>query len=118
MPRGDGTGPSGMGPMTGRAAGYCAGFSIPGFANPVGRMGLGRGRGRGRRNMFYATGLTGWQRAAMGGPAFGAPGPYAEAVDPAAADEQELGALKSQAEHLQATLDTINRRIQEMAART
>ncbi|NLG67487.1 MAG: DUF5320 domain-containing protein, partial [Actinobacteria bacterium] len=25
MPRGDGTGPEGMGPMTGRGAGYCAG---------------------------------------------------------------------------------------------
>jgi len=34
MPRGDGTGPAGMGPMTGRAAGYCAGNSGPGFTNP------------------------------------------------------------------------------------
>ncbi len=46
MPRGDGTGPMGLGPMTGRAAGYCAGFSAPGFINPMGgRLGLGRGRG-------------------------------------------------------------------------
>ena len=35
MPFGDGTGPRGMGPMTGRGAGYCAGFGRPGFANPV-----------------------------------------------------------------------------------
>ena len=35
MPFGDGTGPLGMGPMTGRAAGFCAGFGQPGFANPV-----------------------------------------------------------------------------------
>ena len=34
MPRGDGTGPDGMGSMTGRAVGYCAGYSVPGFANP------------------------------------------------------------------------------------
>ncbi|MGI6097596.1 MAG: DUF5320 domain-containing protein, partial [Dethiobacteria bacterium] len=27
MPRGDGSGPAGMGPMTGRAAGYCAGYA-------------------------------------------------------------------------------------------
>ncbi len=27
--------------------------------------------GRGRRNQYYATGFTGWQRAAMGYPAFG-----------------------------------------------
>jgi hypothetical protein len=36
MPRGDGTGPAGMGPMTGRAAGYCAGYGVPGYTNPVG----------------------------------------------------------------------------------
>ena len=36
MPRGDGTGPAGMGPMTGRAAGYCAGYPVPGYMNPVG----------------------------------------------------------------------------------
>jgi len=35
MPFGDGTGPGGMGPMTGRAAGFCAGFSVPGYMNPV-----------------------------------------------------------------------------------
>ncbi|MFA6713901.1 MAG: DUF5320 domain-containing protein [Victivallales bacterium] len=63
MPRGDGTGPTGAGPMTGRAAGYCAGFSTPGFANFAGYgrggrgMGMGRavrGRGLGLRNRFYA----------------------------------------------------------------
>lgn len=31
MPFGDGTGPLGLGPMTGRAAGFCAGFGRPGF---------------------------------------------------------------------------------------
>ena len=35
MPFGDGTGPMGLGPMTGRGAGFCAGFGSPGFANPV-----------------------------------------------------------------------------------
>ena len=35
MPRGDRTGPMGMGPMTGRAAGYCAGYGVPGYANPT-----------------------------------------------------------------------------------
>ena len=37
MPRGDGTGPAGMGPMTGRAAGFCAGFPVPGYMNSVTR---------------------------------------------------------------------------------
>lgn len=44
MPFGDGTGPRGMGPMTGRGAGYCAGFGRPGFANPIlGRRWFGFG---------------------------------------------------------------------------
>ena len=36
MPFGDGTGPAGAGPMTGRATGFCAGFPVPGYMNPVG----------------------------------------------------------------------------------
>jgi len=36
----------GMGPMTGRGAGFCADFAVLGYANPVGyRFGFGRGRG-------------------------------------------------------------------------
>ncbi|MCD6153487.1 MAG: DUF5320 domain-containing protein [Syntrophobacterales bacterium] len=35
MPWGDRTGPMGYGPMTGRGAGYCAGYQMPGFANPT-----------------------------------------------------------------------------------
>ena len=51
MPFGDGTGPRGLGPMTGRGAGYCAGYGQPGFASPMPRrgwFGLGWGRGMGR----------------------------------------------------------------------
>jgi len=41
MPFGDGTGPAGMGPMTGRAAGFCAGYPVPGYMNAaVGRAGF------------------------------------------------------------------------------
>jgi hypothetical protein len=32
MPFGDGTGPMGLGPMTGRRTGFCASFGMPGFA--------------------------------------------------------------------------------------
>lgn len=55
MPRGDGTGPNGQGPMTGRGIGYCAGFNAPGFMSPgfgrglALRRGFGRGMGRGFR---------------------------------------------------------------------
>jgi len=40
MPFGDGTGPRGMGPMKGRAAGFCAGYAVPGYMNPVGARGF------------------------------------------------------------------------------
>ncbi len=43
MPRGDGTGPNGLGPRTGRGLGYCNGYNSPGFT----RGGFGRGYGRG-----------------------------------------------------------------------
>lgn len=52
MPRGDRRGPNGMGPMTGRGLGYCAGYDAPGFspdAPPRGGAGYGRGYGFGRR---------------------------------------------------------------------
>jgi len=53
MPQGDGTGPRGQGPMTGRGMGYCAGFAVPGCMNTgFGRgRGLRRGFGRGFRGM-------------------------------------------------------------------
>ncbi|WP_428830927.1 DUF5320 domain-containing protein [Dehalobacterium formicoaceticum] len=57
VPRGDGTGPTGMGPLTGRSAGYCAGFKIPGFMNPSFGRGMGLGQGRGFRRMFWLAGM-------------------------------------------------------------
>ncbi len=57
MPRGDGTGPAGMGPMTGRGAGFCAGFRVPGFLNSSPGRGLGFGRGRGYRRILWVAGL-------------------------------------------------------------
>ena len=57
MPRGDGTGPAGMRSMTGRGAGFCAGFRVPGFLNSSPGWGLGFGRGRGYRRMLWAAGV-------------------------------------------------------------
>jgi hypothetical protein len=51
MPRGDGSGPSGMGPMTGRGMGYCTGNSVPGYAN-YGRGSFGAGFGSGFRRGY------------------------------------------------------------------
>ena len=125
MPRGDGTGPAGMGPMTGRAAGYCAGYSVPGYTNPIGGRGGfwgrggGFGGGRGRRNWYYATGRPGWVRAAQGMPAWGDPGveyapPYAGGYPTEPDAKQEKQALKQQAEYLQQSLDDVKKRIEQI----
>ena len=128
MPRGDGTGPMGMGPMTGRAAGYCAGYGVPGYMNPTpgwgfgmgyGRpwcfwgRGLGRGGGRGWRHWYYATGLPGWMR--YGWMPYGGLVPYQyQKPDP----EMEKQVLKTQAENLQAELDAIKKRLSEIETET
>ena len=52
MPFGDGTGPRGMGAMTGRGAGYCAGFGQPGFANSIPGRRFGFGRRRAYRHPY------------------------------------------------------------------
>ncbi|MGA1866889.1 MAG: DUF5320 family protein, partial [Thermoplasmatota archaeon] len=45
MPWGDGTGPWGRGPMTGRRLGYCGGYYHPGYDGP-GKRGFRRARTR------------------------------------------------------------------------
>ena len=115
MPAGDRTGPWGAGPMTGRGAGYCAGYPIPGYMNPIGvgfgrGFGRGRGGGRGYRHRFYATGLPGW----AGGYWAMAPGvPYGSAFGTPAAHE-ELEVLKSQAKYFESALEDIKKRMQEL----
>ncbi|MBN1420614.1 MAG: DUF5320 domain-containing protein [Planctomycetes bacterium] len=124
MPWGDRTGPMGMGPMTGRGAGYCAGYGVPGYMNPIpGRgfgMGFGRGRGfggggRGWRHRFYATGLPGWARFGYGVPAYGAPG-YAPPVYGAPTPEAEREFLEGQVESLQSSLAGLKARLDELSA--
>jgi hypothetical protein len=48
MPKGDRTGPMGTGAMSGRAAGFCAGFDTPGYAHPTPAGGAGMRAGRRR----------------------------------------------------------------------
>ena len=94
-------GPAGMGPMTGRAAGYCAGYPTPGYMNPVGgRFGGGFGRGRGRFGGFpYASPYMGMQYGSYGAP-------YSE--------EQEKEDLQSQVKIMEDQLAAINKRIAEI----
>ncbi len=57
MPRRDGTGPMGIGPMTGRGTGFCAGFRTSGFLNSFSGGGSGFSRGQGYRRSLCFSGL-------------------------------------------------------------
>ena len=89
MPGRDGTGPMGYGPLTGGRRGSCAGAAP--FA--------GRGGGRGPRNQFYATGLTGWQRAAQAETSVAAP--IGDSPDPFARLEEKLARVLERLERLE-----------------
>lgn len=123
MPGGDHTGPLGQGPRTGRAAGYCAGYDMPGYMNPVPGSGLGRGRGggwggggRGWRHRYYATGLTGWQRGGRGRGWRAFP-PYPVAYDaPPPTREQEVSMLQEDLRCLEQSAEQLRRRIEELDA--
>lgn len=114
MPRGDRTGPAGLGPMTGRGGGYCVGSGMPDFNRAGGggfwgrvwgsESGPGRG-GRGFCRWFFGAGLPAWRCFAGRGASF-------EVPDPAT----EKRSLEDQAETLQFELDRIKKRIQEMEA--
>ncbi len=96
MPRGDRSGPDGMGPMTGRALGYCSGYDSPGFTRAAfgRRGGFGRGFGRGmefarRPGRFYD--------------------PY-----PRYSEADELQILKEESKRLSEDLESIKARIKEI----
>ncbi len=120
MPRGDGTGPAGQGPMTGRAAGYCAGNSAPGYANPLPRMGMGLGRGRGfGRGLGVGRGF-GWRRMAF---AQVAPVDNVVPVYPAQQPtkeqekqylENEVKAIEVEENSLKQELETVKKRLNEL----
>jgi len=114
MPLGDRTGPRGMGPMTGRAAGYCAGYSVPGYMNPGPGRGFGFGRGLGRG---FGRGF-GWRRAGYAyGANYGYAAPYSvypERIPP----EQEASMLAEQAKALGNELEAVKKRIKELEAET
>ena len=95
MPAGDRTGPNGMGSMTGRGAGVCAGFAAPGYMNsgPAARCGRGRGFGRGQ----------GFGRAAN----WGSTVPFAA---------PSVDVLKAHSEQLEAQLKAVREQIQTLSS--
>ena len=125
MPRGDRTGPWGEGPMTGRGAGYCAGYNMPGYANPIGGRGFGRGFGRGQGfgrgfGRGYGRGMgRGFGRGyGYYGPDNYPPEPYYPGAAPVyrePAPEEEKVYLENLVKGMETELGDIKTRIKELA---
>jgi hypothetical protein len=108
MPFGDGTGPMGLGSRTGRGAGYCSGYSVPGYMNPIpgrglgfgfgGPRGFGRGRGKGF-GRFYGGGGYPYMDY-----------PYLSNITP----QNQVEILKSQVKAMQEEVDAINQQIKDI----
>ena len=109
MPLGDRTGPSGMGPGTGRAAGYCYGYNAPGY-------GMGGGRGMGRRGgskFGFGRGMR--MGMGMGRPFTGQPfTPGYGYGMPAMSREEEIRILRAQLDQMGAARKEIEKRIEEI----
>jgi len=104
MTAGNGTGPMGMGPRTGRAAGFCAGFGKPGFMNRRFSYGWAGGRG------FCGRGGGRWWTST---PDYGAP---AINASPAAGTVDEISMLKRQAKYLEGMLENIKKRLDALTS--
>lgn len=127
MPLGDRTGPTGMGPGTGRAIGYCQGFDSPGYNRGPGR-GMGRGgrsgygRGMGRGQGFMAgrgqDSMTGRGRDFMParGRGFSRQGFTSgyPAEMPAMNKDEQIRILKSHMEYLSNEQKNIEKRLNEL----
>ncbi len=108
MPSGDKTGPRGLGSMTGRGLGYCAGYNSPGYTKSSG-MGFGRGWWRGRgvgygRGFGYGRG-GGWgYRGPIYAPVYT---PYLSGIIPKITSENQLSMLKQEKDYLETELNNI-----------
>jgi len=96
MPGFDGTGPRGMGPMTGGGRGFCIPWGIGAASHPYGAF----------QGMAYGYPYYG------AGPAV----PGAVPFSPPMTREQELDFLKNQAQAMRGQLEQIQSRIQQLGS--
>ncbi len=117
MPGLDGTGPRGMGPMTGGGWGFCSPW---GYGRGFSRgFGLGRGYRFGWRMPYGGAGQWWGYEPPYGYPyaggapyGYGGAGPYA----PQMTKEEELDLLKNQAQEARGQLEQIEARIKDLEA--
>ena len=101
--------------MTGRGAGFCAGYGVPGYTNRgygSGGAVFGGHGGRGRRNRFFATDGAGRPYFAgnpiPGGMTFTAP---------PETPRNEMDVLKGQAQYLEKGLKELQARMEALASK-
>lgn len=112
MPGFDRTGPMGAGPMTGGARGRCNPATTGNIATFAG--GYGYGRGLGLRRGFRGGYGPGAGRGRGVGRGYGRIPPLADpaySMDPAS----EMDMLKADADYLRRSLETIDKRMEELA---
>jgi hypothetical protein len=109
MPGFDGTGPEGMGPMTGWGRGLCGPYGGRGSRRSFGPWSGWGGRGRGWRHRYWATGMPGWGRMY--------PPPWGGYSGPAYSHEDELAVLKEEAAWLNEELNAVEERLRELESR-
>ena len=121
MPGFDGTGPRGMGPMTGGGRGFCGPWGVGrgyGFGRGMPYPGIGQGAGYGMPYGYPYGGAAPYGYA--GSPAGTMPGvssmpyPGGDPYAPQMTREQELDFLRSQAETIKGQLEQISGRIKEL----
>lgn len=100
MPGFDGTGPMGMGPMTGGGRGFCSPLGIGAISRPYGRF---QGRGYGYRHWRYGYPYYGAVPAAV---------PFVSSM----ARGQELYFLKNQAQAMKSQLEQMEARIEQLGS--
>ena len=97
--------------MTGRRAGYCAGYDRPGYANPIGGRGFGRGFGRG-----MGRGRGPGRGFGYYGPVFEPPDyPRAVPVYREPSPDEEKKFLENLVKDLEAELEDVKARMKELA---
>ena len=109
MPRGNRTGPWGLGSRTGRGLGYCSGFSTPGYSKGPGmgwRRGWARGRGGGFSPYPYysSEAVTPYPIAPVGS--------WPTAPDP----KEESKYLEQTLDGLKKEIELVEKRLEELAS--
>lgn len=108
MPKEDRNGPTGMGPMTGRRMGICAGYPDPGFMSNNPRYGIGRGMGfrRGFNRVMGFDRGRGWRRGGYSG--------YWGGPSQSFIQQDEVAYLEEQSKVIKEELSQIKTRMEEL----